>query len=87
MIIHHIKPEQVSALAKMFGKESKSGLVLPPWLVRLHQTAVFVPLKAKDFEAALPSQIPHTLIDPARNIESLGQPVSGLTMNSSSKPL
>jgi hypothetical protein len=71
MIIHHINPAQISALAKMFGKETKSGLELPPWLVRLHQTAVVVPPKANDFEATLPPHMPTSLINPARSWTAL----------------
>jgi hypothetical protein len=87
MIIHHIKPAQISALAIMFGKESKSGLVLPPWLVRLQQTAMVVSPKAKDFEATKPPQMPPSLINPANSLDSLVPPISCLTMNSASKQL
>jgi hypothetical protein len=87
MIIHHIKPEQILALAKMFGKETKSGLVLPSCLLRLHQTAVVAPPKAKDFEATLPPQMPPSLVDPAHNFASLGHSVSRLSTNSTSKQL
>jgi hypothetical protein len=87
MIIHHIKPAQISALAKMFGKETKSGLELPPWLLGLRQTAIVAPPKAKDFEATLPPQMQPSPINPARSLDSLVHPVSGLTMNSASKQL
>jgi hypothetical protein len=53
-ILHHIKPEQVLELEGMFGKKTKFGLLLPPWLRRLRETAM-VPPKAKDFESTLPS--------------------------------
>jgi hypothetical protein len=52
MLIHDIKPEQLSQLERMFGKETKLGLELPAWLLRLRQTA-FRPVKEKDFEQTL----------------------------------
>jgi hypothetical protein len=55
MIIHHIKPEQFPQLEAMFGKDTKSGLELPPWLLRLRQTAQ-LPANVKDFQATLPGK-------------------------------
>jgi hypothetical protein len=53
MIIHHIKPEQFPQLEAMFGKETKYGLELPPWLLRLRQTAEEE--AAKDFAPTHPA--------------------------------
>jgi hypothetical protein len=39
MILHHIKPEQFSQLEAIYGKKTKSGMVIPPWLIRLKETA------------------------------------------------
>jgi hypothetical protein len=53
MILHHIKPEQFSQLEELFGKETDSGLEIPPWLVRLKETAM-TPPSDKDFEPTAP---------------------------------
>jgi hypothetical protein len=55
-ILHHIMPEQVLELEAMFGKKTKSGLQLPPWLLGL-RAAAMVPPKVKDFEPTRPSQM------------------------------
>jgi hypothetical protein len=56
MLIHHIKPEQFAQLERMFGRETKSGLELPAWLLRLRQTAIR-PVIEKDFEQTLPPAV------------------------------
>jgi hypothetical protein len=53
MLIHHIKPEQFAQLEVMFGKETESGLEIPPWLIRLRQTAK-EPETDKDFAPTAP---------------------------------
>jgi hypothetical protein len=53
MILHHIKPEQFSQLEELFGKRTDSGLEIPPWLLRLKETAT-TPPPDKDFEPTTP---------------------------------
>jgi len=54
MIIHHIKPDQLSKLEAMFGKVTKSGFEIPLWLRHLKET-VRAPVTDKDFEPTAPT--------------------------------
>jgi hypothetical protein len=54
MLIHHIKPEQLSQLERMFIKETKSGLDIPAWLLMLRKTAI-EPARERDFEPTIPA--------------------------------
>lgn len=59
MILHHIKPDQLSTLEVMFGKVTKSGFEIPLWLLHLKET-VKTPATPTDFEPTAPDEAgPH----------------------------
>jgi hypothetical protein len=51
MILHNIKPEQLTELETIFGRKTSSGIEIPDWLLCLWETAT---TKRIDFEATVP---------------------------------
>jgi hypothetical protein len=57
MLIHHIKPEQVAQLERMFAENTKSGVDIPSWLQELRKTPTWAAVKPKDFENTKPPAV------------------------------
>jgi hypothetical protein len=52
MILHNIKPEQLTELETIFGRKTSSGFEIPDWLLCLWETTT---TKRIDFEAPAPA--------------------------------
>jgi hypothetical protein len=57
MLIHHIKPEQIAELERMFAKKTRSGSEIPNWLLSLRQTPTQPAVEATDFESTTPAAV------------------------------
>jgi hypothetical protein len=54
MLIHHIKPEQVAQLERMFAKKTASGSEIPSWLEALRPTSTVPAVEPTDFQTTRP---------------------------------